>query len=291
MTTDYEWATKYWGQKILSALKEGELLDFLPFVIAACKRKGLGEEISDAERRRAEVEKKARTILAYDVAPLIKSSRLTPNAEFWKEFVEAVFKGVERIVIDRARPMTYAPVTLEPPDRVPSVEETYEREQEERLPQAPEKALREGIMTMDRLISAINERMLQAKWPIYSLMKKHPRRHEFLWGLLVALFPNLDLFEALVEAYSGASVKVPMKADYRKAERVRKVLQLRHAGLTQVKIASRLHTSQPLVHQLLKDEAASRRPEMEMERALLKALNKALNCQVKATSARKIRSL
>lgn len=74
-------------------------------------------------------------------------------------------------------------------------------------------------------------------------------------------------------------------------DQLRKVLQLRSTGLTQAKIAARLHTSQPRVNQLLKDWADTRRPEMEMERDVLKALNKALNCQVKATTAHKIRSL
>jgi len=296
MTNDYEWATKYWRGKILSALREDELLDFLPFIIAACYRHRLGAEISDSTRRRAEVEKKARTILTYDVALLIKSSRLapTPDDKFWKEFVDAIFKGVERIVTDRARPVTYAPVALEPPDRVPSVEEAYEREQEEKAveelrPRLSEKALQKVAPSMEAIYSTINQRMLIV--PIYSLMKEHPDQYAFLWALYVALWPKVERFEQLVQEYAGATVKVPVKADYVKPERLRKVLHLSSTGLTQEKIATRLHMKQERVSQLVTEWKTRRRDEMVMERAVLKALNRALKCLMKAEAIGELRAL
>jgi len=296
--TDLEWSQR-WRGELLQTLKEngGELLDLLNFVTAVCRRKGLGAEIVDKEKAKKFYEKKARTILAFDVAPLIKQSLAkSSDDELWMDFVITVFRGVDRIVQDHARPITFAPEVplgnIE--DSVPSVEEAYEREQaekEELLPTSEAKVICKVAVTMDSIYATINERVLVAKLPIYSLMKKYPRRYGFLWGLFVALWPEVELFEALTEAYAGESVKVPVKTDYKKAERVRQVLHLRSTGLTQEEIAVQLHMKQPRVHQLLKEWAATRRPEYEKEKAMLKALNKGLNCLMKAKVAHEIHSL
>jgi hypothetical protein len=299
--TDLEWSYRW--PRLLPVLQDlrhgaGELLDLLDFVMAACRRKGIGSEIVDKEIAKRTVEKKARTILAYDVAPLIKQSRLaqTSDDDLRSDFVSTVFRGVDRIVTDRARPISFGPepVLENLRDKVPSVEEAYEREQEEKAaeelqPRLPEKALRKVAPTMEAIYSTINQRALIV--PIYSLMKEHPDRYAFLWGLYVALWPNVERFEQLVQAYAGATVKVPVKANYKKVERLGKVLHLRSKGLTQEKIAAQLHMKQEGVSILVTEWKNRRRAEMVMERAVLKALNRAVKCLTKAAAVDEIRAL
>jgi predicted XRE-type DNA-binding protein len=259
---------------------EGSLEDLLPFLEAACQKSKIGVEIENKEKRKEYVTKSARRILNYDVAQLIRQVRVTKSSNLWGEMVETVFHGVERVVVDHEHPLTYRPdVPLEGlRDKAPSVEEAYEREQKEQAVAefSAVPALRSVVASADSILSTINSRTA----PLYSLMKKRPSQYGFLWGLFVALWPHVELFEALMENYAGAKIEVPKQTDCAKAELLRNVLQLRQAQLTQAQIASKLGITQPRVNQLLKEWDSSRSPERELDEALIKELNKGLNCRV-----------
>jgi len=140
---------------------------------------------------------------------------------------------------------------------------------------------------LDKVLVEWNRRELEARVPVYMLIRTHPGRYRALVSLWAAL--GSIAFEEFVAAFAGQNIKMPSARDYKAFERTRRMFQLRSQGETQKAIGKRFGISQSAVAQRLdRLDKAHHTSWLTLERGFLAALTHALKMLVLVTTRKRL---
>jgi hypothetical protein len=168
-------------------------------------------------------------------------------------------------------------------------ESGIEGEREDEVLRITEEEVLRQVERFGPALEEWNRRELEARVPIYMMIRSHPGRYR----PLVALWATMGsaAFEEFAQAFAGQTIRVPSAREYQHLDRLRQIVNLAASGETQEAIGRRFRISQSAVSQRLEQfKETHRRTWLEQERGFLAALNQAVRILVRATTRRRLRS-
>jgi len=163
-------------------------------------------------------------------------------------------------------------------------EKGLEGKDEDAVTRILEEELLRRVDSLEDILREWNARELEAKVPIYQLIRSNSGRYRLLVALWGAL--GSTAFEEFVKTFAGAKLKIPTAQDYQKFEQTRQMLALDRQGKTQAAIGHRFHLSQSGVSLRLSRLKAQWERQ---EGSFLSALNQMLRMLVRVTIRNRLR--